>query len=839
MSNIKVAIRVRPLTTSEATLDHQLTVHMGVNNTVHLHNPAISKTSAKYGWSNKRASSQSRQFAFDYCFPATDGSSVSANIASQEKVFEELGMPVLNSLFDGYNACVLAYGQSGTGKTYTMMGTPLELGLAPKLCTAIFERIASECGCSNVHLKTKRPSFRIEISFMEIYNEKVRDLLDEHSNRDSVQLKIREHPQLGPYVQGLSRHTVEDAAAALELLKEGVLRRSSAATHKNGHSSRSHAVFTVHCTAAWVTGDGLPRETVAKLHLVDLAGSERASCNPVSRLRLKEGALINKSLASLGNVINALAEKTSLSKGSISTLNTSSSSTSSINIRSVQTTPSASPRRSQASFIPYRDSVLTWLLKDSLGGNSKTFLVAAISPSTHAFKETLNTLRFAERAKRVVNEPVINENASVELIHHLVQEVTRLRALFAQSVESNQSNDNSGLIPSENISNLLGAHHSKARELTEDWLRKWSREIGEATTTVHTTPQSTEIGIQTSFPIIMEDLGYVITAKETKSANRAPVENATSNLETVLFHSETSCWSDDSLDGSYPTEFHPTTDSHTEYSRMNKLMVQEPAWIIKPNFHIGESLSAPFSDSFHQQRQSPTLPSKKRITAKKVVRTRPDVRTMFENSGEIPQSRCSSPLSSSLVVTSPLPESFSERKAFRYLPDQAHPSSSSACSEKLPLDNLPSNQDHEIAKVKSTSHGEKMISNDSHKSYQESELASSNAEFVPSSRIGLSSRNTCCCHILHHGSPCKLQNQNFLAQIAYQRNGYCQHDTSYQQSRAVRCKSQSFDTILRAELLAIRRRMVARTASPKVAASLRYLTQWQTDSLANSLAIKS
>ncbi|XP_032786590.2 kinesin-like protein KIF16B isoform X2 [Daphnia magna] len=838
MSNIKVAIRVRPRTISEATLDHQLTVHMGGNNIVHLHNPTISKTSAKYGWNDKRASSQPRQFAFDYCFPATDGSCASANIASQEKVFEDLGMPVLNSLFDGYNACVLAYGQSGTGKTYTMMGTPLEPGLAPKLCTAIFERITSECGCSNVH----RPSFRIEISFMEIYNEKVRDLLEEYSNRGSVQLKIREHPQLGPYVQGLSRHTVEDAAAALGLLKEGVERRSSAATQKNGHSSRSHAVFTVHCTAAWVTGEGLPRETVAKLHLVDLAGSERASCNPVSRLRLKEGALINKSLASLGNVINALAEKASLSKGSISTLNTSSSSTSSINIPSVQTTPSATPRRSQTPFIPYRDSVLTWLLKDSLGGNSKTFLVAAISPSTRAFKETLNTLRFAERAKRVVNEPVINENASVELIHHLTQEVTRLRALFAQSVESNQSNDNSSLIPSENITKLLGANHSKACELTEDWLRKWRRGIGEAISTVHSTPQSTEIGIQTSFPIIMKDLGNVIPAKESKSANRAPVENATSNLGTIDFHSETSCWSDDSLDGSYPTEFRPTTDSHTEYPGMSKLMVQESASIIKPNFHIGESLSAPFSGSFHQQRPSPTPSSKKRISARRVIKTGPDVRTMFKNSGEIQQSRCSSPLSPSLVVTGRPPESFSKRKAFKYIPDQVHPFGISACSQKLPLDNLPSNQDHEIAKVKSNSYDEKMINNDSHKSYQELELASRSVEFVPSSRIGLSSCNSkvnCCCHILHHGSPCKLQHQNFLAQIGYQRNSYCQHDISYQQSRAVPCKSQSFDTILRAELLAIRRRMVARTASPKVAASLRYLTQWQTDSLENPLSIKS
>ena len=224
-------------------------------------------------------------------------------------MFEELGTQVLDALFDGYNACVLAYGQSGTGKTYTMMGTPSEPGLAPRLCKAIFERMTTDTEDGKGH----RPSFRIDVrhvdffqsidnsmalssflsfSFMEIYNEKVRDLLEEHSpssTRNDGQLKIREHPKSGPYVQGntniqlhyremliynagLSRHAVSDATIALNLLSDGLQRRSSAATHSNSHSSRSHAVFTVHCTAAWIVGDGLPRETVAKLHLVDLAG---------------------------------------------------------------------------------------------------------------------------------------------------------------------------------------------------------------------------------------------------------------------------------------------------------------------------------------------------------------------------------------------------------------------------------------------------------------------------------------------------------------------------------------------------------------------------------------
>ncbi|EFX89779.1 hypothetical protein DAPPUDRAFT_40249, partial [Daphnia pulex] len=338
---------------------------------------------------------KSRQFAFDYCFQSTDGSSCpSANIANQEKVFEVLGKPVLDSLFEGYNACVLAYGQSGTGKTYTMLGTTSEPGLAPRLCAAIFDRKTTEDNC----LKSHESSFRIDVSFMEIYNEKVRDLLEEKSStQNTAQLKVREHPKLGPYVQGLSRHAVNDAATALKLLNEGIQRRSSAATYKNGHSSRSHAVFTVQCTAACVVNDGLPRETIAKLHLVDLAGR----C---------------------------------VIMGSISSLNISSSSTSSSNTTSAQTTPLTSPRRSRTPFIPYRDSVLTWILKDSLGGNSKTFVVAAISPSARAFKETLNTLRFAQRAKHIVNQPVVNEEASVKLIRHLKEEVSRLRALFSQSV---------------------------------------------------------------------------------------------------------------------------------------------------------------------------------------------------------------------------------------------------------------------------------------------------------------------------------------------------------------------------------------------------------------------
>jgi len=229
----------------------------------------------------------------------------------------------------------------------------------------MFNKIADET--ENAGRENGLPNvYKVEVSFMEIYNEKVRDLLV--ANKTS--LKVREHSILGPYVDGLSLLAVKSAEDVATLMAEGNKSRTIAATNMNSESSRSHAVFTIVLTQTMTdAGSGVTGEKVSKLSLVDLAGSERATKTGAVGERLKEGSNINKSLTTLGLVISKLAE------GSASSTNSKDSKT----------------------FIPYRDSVLTWLLKDNLGGNSRTIMIATVSPSADNYEETLSTLRYADR----------------------------------------------------------------------------------------------------------------------------------------------------------------------------------------------------------------------------------------------------------------------------------------------------------------------------------------------------------------------------------------------------------------------------------------------------------
>uniref|UniRef100_A0A8W4FMZ3 Kinesin-like protein n=1 Tax=Sus scrofa TaxID=9823 RepID=A0A8W4FMZ3_PIG len=308
-------------------------------------------------------------FAYDHCFWSMD-ESVREKYASQEDVFKCLGENILQNAFEGYNACIFAYGQTGSGKSYTMMGTADQPGLIPRLCSGLFERTQKE--------ENEEQSFKVEVSYMEIYNEKVRDLLDPKGSRQT--LKVREHSVLGPYVDGLSKLAVTSYKDIESLMSEGNKSRTVAATNMNEESSRSHA-------------SGV--EKVGKLSLVDLAGSERATKTGAAGDRLKEGSNINKSLTTLGLVISALADQ--------------------------------GAGKSKNKFVPYRDSVLTWLLKDSLGGNSKTAMVATVSPAADNYDETLSTLRYADRAKNIVNHAVVNEDPNARIIRELREEVEKLR----------------------------------------------------------------------------------------------------------------------------------------------------------------------------------------------------------------------------------------------------------------------------------------------------------------------------------------------------------------------------------------------------------------------------
>ncbi|XP_077454906.1 kinesin-like protein KIF13A isoform X3 [Stigmatopora argus] len=382
-TKVKVAVRVRPMNRREIELNTKCVVDMEDNQTV-LHPPP---SNAKGDNSRK----QSKVFAFDHCFWSMDESNV-PKYAGQEVVFQCLGEGILENAFQGYNACIFAYGQTGSGKSFSMMGNGEQPGLIPRLCCSLFERVHKE--------ENEGHTFKVEVSYMEIYNEKVRDLLDPKGSRQS--LKVREHKVLGPYVDGLSQLAVTNFEDIEVLMSEGNKSRTVAATNMNEESSRSHGVFSIIVTQTlYDLQSGNSGEKVSKMSLVDLAGSERVSKTGAAGERLKEGSNINKSLTTLGCVISALADQ-SAGKG-------------------------------KAKFVPYRDSVLTWLLKDNLGGNSKTAMIATVSPAADNYEETLSTLRYADRAKRIVNHAVVNEDPNARIIRELREEVEKLKVQLSQA----------------------------------------------------------------------------------------------------------------------------------------------------------------------------------------------------------------------------------------------------------------------------------------------------------------------------------------------------------------------------------------------------------------------
>ncbi|XP_031431833.1 LOW QUALITY PROTEIN: kinesin-like protein KIF13A [Clupea harengus] len=383
-TKVKVAVRVRPMNRREIELSTKCVVDMEENQTI-LHPPPSNNTKGE----NSRR--QSKVFAFDHCFWSMDESNM-LKYADQEVVFQCLGEGVLDNAFQGYNACIFAYGQTGSGKSFSMMGSGDNPGLIPRLCGALFRRVAL--------LHSPAHSFKVEVSYMEIYNEKVRDLLDPKGSGQS--LKVREHKVLGPYVDGLSQLAVTNFEDIDSLMSEGNKSRTVAATNMNEESSRSHGVFCIIVTQTLCDlQSGNSGEKVSKMSLVDLAGSERVSKTGAAGERLKEGSNINKSLTTLGCVISALAD--------------------------------ASSGKGKNKFVPYRDSVLTWLLKDSLGGNSKTAMIATVSPAADNYEETLSTLRYADRAKRIVNHAVVNEDPNARIIRELREEVEKLRDQLNQA----------------------------------------------------------------------------------------------------------------------------------------------------------------------------------------------------------------------------------------------------------------------------------------------------------------------------------------------------------------------------------------------------------------------
>ncbi|XP_071887532.1 kinesin-like protein KIF27 isoform X4 [Anas platyrhynchos] len=381
---VKVAIRVRPLLSKEVLHNHQVCVRL-VPNTQQI---IIGKD---------------RVFTFDFVFGKN---------STQEEVYTVCIKPLLVSLTEGYNATVFAYGQTGSGKTYTIGGGHIasvsedEKGIIPRAIQELFQHISEN---HNI-------DFRVKVSYIEVYKEELRDLLElETSVKD---LHIREDEKGNTVIVGAKEFQVECADEVMSLLESGNAARHTGTTQMNEHSSRSHAIFTISICqkpSAESQKNSDPQDSswksvqmiASKFHFVDLAGSERVTKTGNTGERFKESIQINSGLLALGNVISALGD----------------------------------PKRKSV-HIPYRDAKITRILKDSLGGNAKTVMITCISPSSSDFDESLNSLKYANRAKNIRNKPVVNYNPDQDRIDEMELEIRLLReALQNQQVGNQCSHD--------------------------------------------------------------------------------------------------------------------------------------------------------------------------------------------------------------------------------------------------------------------------------------------------------------------------------------------------------------------------------------------------------------
>ncbi|CAN2387971.1 Belongs to the TRAFAC class myosin-kinesin ATPase superfamily. Kinesin family [Pristimantis euphronides] len=301
-----------------------------------------------------------------------------------EQIYNEIAYPLVEGVTEGYNGTIFAYGQTGSGKSFSMQGVsdpPAQRGVIPRAFEHIFESI--QCA--------ENTKFLVRASYLEIYNEEIRDLLGEDTKQ---KLELKEHPDKGVYVRALSQHMVHSVAECEKIMDTGWKNRSVGYTLMNKDSSRSHSIFTIAIELCTTDESGEDHLRAGKLNLVDLAGSERQSKTGATGERLKEATKINLSLSALGNVISALVD-------------------------------------GKSKHIPYRDSKLTRMLQDSLGGNTKTLMVACLSPADNNYDETLSTLRYANRAKNIKNKPRINEDPKDALLREYQEEIRKLKAMLS------------------------------------------------------------------------------------------------------------------------------------------------------------------------------------------------------------------------------------------------------------------------------------------------------------------------------------------------------------------------------------------------------------------------
>ncbi|KAM9408156.1 LOW QUALITY PROTEIN: kinesin-like protein KIF17 [Pholidichthys leucotaenia] len=361
--SVKVVVRCRPLNDREKALSSKMVLSMDV----HRCQCFIEKPGA--------ADEPAKQFTFDGTYYIDQ---------TTEQLYNEIAYPLVEGVTEGYNGTVFAYGQTGSGKSFTMQGVSepaSQKGVIPRAFEHIFESI--QCA--------ENTKFLVRASYLEIYNEEVRDLL---GNDTKQRLELKEHPERGVYVRDLSMHTVHNVGECERIIEQGTRNRAVGYTLMNKDSSRSHSIFTIHLEICSTDAAGQDHLRAGKLNLVDLAGSERQSKTGATGERLREATKINLSLSALGNVISALVD-------------------------------------GHSKYIPYRDSKLTRLLQDSLGGNTRTLMIACLSPADNNYEETLSTLRYANRAKSIQNRPRINEDPKDALLREYQEEIKKLRALIS------------------------------------------------------------------------------------------------------------------------------------------------------------------------------------------------------------------------------------------------------------------------------------------------------------------------------------------------------------------------------------------------------------------------
>lgn len=407
-TNVRVAVRFRPLNSREKAINDTDCIIVDGNQVT---------------LNAQVAGNENKNFAFDFVFQEN---------CLQSEVWDSIGDPILAKAFSGYNGTIFAYGQTGSGKTWSMQGGSTEelRGIIPRMTATVFALIDRE--------KEKHPSmqFLVTASYFELYNEVIFDLLDSSDRRKRPKggLEIKEHPVLGVYVKNLQEVVIDSAAKMQSMIDQGMGNRTTASTQMNAESSRSHSVFTFKLHQKDLVDE--TKNLFAKVNLVDLAGSERQKSTGAVGATLKEGANINKSLSALGNVINALVEASKGKKGV---------------------------------FIPYRNSKLTRVLQESLGGNSITIMVAAMSRGLSSADETLSTLKYADRAKAIKVKAIKNDESSQ--ISRLNDEIRALKEkLMRQEVDGGGG---SAKFEVADVSEIEERHRQQLKDLEEAMKSTW------------------------------------------------------------------------------------------------------------------------------------------------------------------------------------------------------------------------------------------------------------------------------------------------------------------------------------------------------------------------------